>query len=72
MEAILKFNLPEEESEFKTSVNAIKYYTALWDMDQWLRSETKYNDNLTESEYLIYETVRIKLHDIMMDNEVKF
>ena len=41
-EAILKFNLPEEQSEFELVVNAGKYHSVLWDLDQYLRNFVKY------------------------------
>ena len=41
-EAILKFNLPEEQSEFDITSNAGKYYSVLWDLDQYLRNFIKY------------------------------
>jgi hypothetical protein len=72
MEGILKFNLPEEETEFKMAVNSSNFYTSLWDMDQWLRSQIKYNESLTDTEYETYEKVRSKLHEIMTDNNVNF
>lgn len=72
MEGILKFNLPEEEPEFRMAVNAGNYYSSLWEMDQWLRSEIKYNDSLTENEYETYEKVRDKLREIMSENDINF
>ena len=34
MRATLSFNLPEEQEEFNTAVNAGKYKVALWDIGQ--------------------------------------
>jgi hypothetical protein len=42
MEAILKFNLPEEQDDFELAANAGKYYSILWDLDQYLRNFVKY------------------------------
>ena len=42
MEAIIKFNLPEEQDEFDNFNNAGKYYSVLWDLDQYLRNFVKY------------------------------
>lgn len=42
MKAILEFNLPEEQSEFDLANNASKYYSVLWDLDQYLRNFVKY------------------------------
>lgn len=72
MEGILKFNLPEEETEFKMAVNVSNYFTTLWDMDQWLRSEIKYNDKLSEEEYKTFEKVREKLYVLLNENNITF
>jgi hypothetical protein len=40
--AILEYNLPEEQSEFEEANNAGKYYSVLWDLDQYLRNFVKY------------------------------
>jgi hypothetical protein len=72
MEGILKFNLPEEETEFKMAVNVSNYFTTLWDMDQWLRSEIKYNDRLSEEEYKTFEKVREKLYVLLNENNITF
>jgi hypothetical protein len=70
MEGILKFVLPEDEEAFKLAVSAGNLSSAIWEMDQWLRSQLKYNDNLTEQEYEIYEKVREEFHNIMTKNDV--
>ena len=40
--ATLTFDLPEEQDEFDTVNNAGKYYSVLWDLDQYLRNFVKY------------------------------
>jgi hypothetical protein len=40
--ATIQFNLPEEQSEFDLANNASKYYSVLWDLDQYLRNFVKY------------------------------
>ena len=45
MKAILEFNLPEDKEDFDFATNAVNYYSALVEFDQWLRSEYKYNGN---------------------------
>jgi hypothetical protein len=42
MKGTLEFNLPEEQSEFDLANNASKYYSVLWDLDQYLRNFVKY------------------------------
>ena len=71
MEAILKFNLPEERPEFELAVDASKWYSVCWDMDQYLRSQTKYApDDMPEEEYKALVKVREKLHRIINENGV--
>jgi len=65
MKATLEFNLPEDQEEFKHVYNGFNYYMALVEMDQWLRSEYKYNGKED-----MYE-VREKLREIITDNNVK-
>jgi hypothetical protein len=65
MKATLEFNLPEDQEEFKHVYNGFNYYMALMEMDQWLRSEYKYNGKEE-----MYE-VREKLREIILDNNVK-
>ena len=65
MKAILEFNLPEDQDDFNYATNGFNYYMALYEMDQWLRSEYKYNGN--EPMY----KVREKLNQIINDNNVK-
>ena len=68
MEAIIKFNLPEDEEDFQVAVNGKKMYSVLWEMDQWLRSNTKYApDSMSEDTYNAYQKSRNQLHEFMND-----
>ena len=64
MKAILEFNLPEDKENFEFATNGFNYYMALSEMDQWLRSEYKYNDK--EEMY----AVREKLNYFISENNV--
>ena len=65
MKAILEFNLPEDKEDFDFANNAVNYYSALVEFDQWLRSEYKYNGNESMFE------VRQKLNEIINENNIK-
>ena len=65
MKATLEYNLPEDQDDFNYANNGFNYYMALVDMDEWLRSEYKYNDKEE-----MYE-VREKLREIIFENNVK-
>jgi len=72
MKAILEFNLPEDQIEFDLASNAANMHDALWEMDQWLRSQTKYApDDMDRSSHATYEHCRTVLNDIMTERDVK-
>jgi hypothetical protein len=72
MKAILEFNLPDDDSEFNLANKGGKYYCALWEMDQWLRSKIKYDDTLTDEQHSTYQKCRDQLRECMFDNDVSF
>ena len=72
MEAILKFNLPEEQPEFDNAVNGWKWSIVTWELDQHLRSQLKYNDKLTEEQYDALQEVRDKLWEIVNEHSLSF
>lgn len=68
MTATLTF---DEENELLTAINGYKYKLALWDLDQFLRSELKYNDKLTEQQYDYAQMLRDKLHEFINDYQIQ-
>lgn len=42
MKATLEFNLPEDDHEFRVASSAQELASALWDVEQLLRSAVKY------------------------------
>jgi len=65
-EAILKFNLPDEQSEYHMATHGQDAYCCLWDLDQYLRSAIKYED-MNE-----LQVVRDKLHEAMETYGISF
>lgn len=50
-----------------------EFYFTLWDLDQFLRTITKYNpDDLSEDVVEMADKIRDKLYDIMNDNDIDF
>ena len=73
MKAILEFDLPDDEYEYKAASKGKDYLFVLWELDQWLRGEIKYNDaKYTKKEYLLLEKVRQQLRDEMINHNVTF
>jgi hypothetical protein len=64
MNAILEFNLPQENEDFQVALNANNYKSAIWDFDQLLRSEMKYKE-LSDETYQAYKWCRAELRKIL-------
>jgi hypothetical protein len=69
MKSILKFDLPEENSDFQAAVNGHKYKSAIWDFDQLLRSEMKYKE-LSDETYQAYKWCRQELRRILEEDNL--
>jgi hypothetical protein len=73
MKAILEFNLPEDDHEFKMATTGASMHSVLWEMDQWLRSNTKYApDSMPADEYKAYERCRETLRELINDKNISF
>ena len=70
MNAILEFNLPEEEAEFTTALKGADWRNTCWDMDQYLRTKVKYDEGLTEEQREVYEDMRGEFWRMMKENNV--
>ena len=72
MKAILEFNLPEDDHEFKMATQGASMHSVLWEMDQWLRAQYKYmpDTEYSEDKYEAYENARNQLRDIMFENGI--
>jgi hypothetical protein len=71
MKAILKFNLPDDQHEYAMATQGSAMHSVLWDMDQWLRSQTKYApDDMSEDTYKAFELCREQLREFINDNNI--
>jgi hypothetical protein len=67
MKVTLTFELPEEDEAFREHLDGWKAFSALRDMDNWLRAEIKYK----KPERVKLSSVREKLGEIIQDLEIK-
>lgn len=73
MKAILEFDLPDDHDEFLKASHANELSLVLWDLDQWLRSQTKYApDDMSEDSYKAYQDCRDKLCQLRNEYNVNF
>ena len=71
--AIIKFNLNEESNDFKLAVNAKEIMSVLWEVDQELRTRTKYpSDNTSQETIDALISIREFLRESMSDNNINF
>ena len=72
MKAILEFNLPEDNQEFKLATNGVDWWRVCWEMDQWLGVQYKYmaDEEFTQDRYDAYLESREKLFELMQENGV--
>ena len=70
---ILKFDLDEESNDFKLAVNAKEIMSVLWEVDQELRSKTKYASDSTNQETVdALISIRDFLRESMSDKGINF
>jgi len=72
MKAILEYNLPDEQQEYDLANKGSDLSIIIWDLDQWLRNEIKYNNELTDKESDTYNKIRDKLREIMEEHDITF
>ena len=74
MEAILKFDLPDDKTEFEAATKSMDWAIMAWDIDQYIRNRLKYQteklDTSSAKEEL--ELLRNELHELMEDSGLQF
>lgn len=73
--AILEFDLnePDDREEHKRMLKSLDIMLVLWDYDNYLRGQLKYNeDGLTDQQYEVLEKARKEFYDILNKRGVSF
>ena len=71
MKATLEFNLPEDQPEFNNAIKGGDWKHVCWEMDQYLRRNTKYaSDDTNEEALQALKNAREFLNNLMVDNNV--
>ena len=61
------------DDDHKAAINALNadsWINTIWELDQWLRSECKYNDKRDEKEIDALYECRDKIREILTENGV--
>lgn len=66
---ILEYQMPEDKSDYEMALNASKYAGIINEFKNELRQKIKYeSDSLSDAELKVYEDIRTRLHQIIIDN----
>ena len=68
-EIILKFN-DEDFEDARTALDGWKWKNAMWQLDQHLRSELKYNEKISSDTANAYDSIREKIREILQDDHL--
>lgn len=63
----LEFDPCEDREDMESAINGWKWKMLVWDLDQHLRSELKYNDAVVGEAYAALEKLRDHLHALKID-----
>ena len=71
MKAILEFDLSEDTEEYRMHTQTLAMYSALHEMQQFLRQKIKYaDDDVSDDALNAYEECRDFLSQLLVDNQV--
>ena len=62
MEAILKFNLPEDKEQFDVAAKAMDWALLVWDIDQSIRSLMKYHPEEYKTGEQAFEHIKEEMY----------
>ena len=72
MEAILKFNLPEDSEDFTLALDGAKWSLAMWQINEWLRVNIKNPpEDMSDDTFNTLVLVNDKLHEILQEERLK-
>lgn len=65
-----EFDSIEEAEDVRTALDGYKYKLVIWDFDQYLRNQIKYNDKLPSEVAESFDNLREKLREFLNDYRV--
>jgi hypothetical protein len=66
----IEFDANEEATELREALDGYKWKQAVWEIDQKLRNELKYNEKLSGDIQEYLEKFRQEIRDILSDNKI--
>ncbi|MBU3658878.1 MAG: hypothetical protein FGM14_03335 [Flavobacteriales bacterium] len=65
----LEFDSVEEAEDIRNALDGYKWKLTIWDLDQHLRNEMKFN-NLSNEKYKAFEEIRKKIIAVLNDYQL--
>lgn len=59
----IEFDSVEEQDDIRDALDGFKWRMVAWELDEFLRTEMKYNEKLTQSDYEFAEKIREELRE---------
>jgi hypothetical protein len=70
MKVIIEFTDEDAASDAQVALDGWKWKHSMWELDQHLRSEIKYNEKLPSEVDEAYENLRDKIREILSDSNL--
>jgi hypothetical protein len=70
MKVIIEFSDEDAASDAQVALDGWKYRSVIWELDQHLRKELKYNEKLSSEVDKAYEELRDKIHELLSDSNL--
>jgi hypothetical protein len=70
MKATIEFDLPEEIDDYKIYNMAREMHSMIWDFSQHMRSESKWNESLTDDQDKYLDVLREKFYDLVNEYNI--
>jgi len=70
MKAILEYNLPEDENEFRLAMDSSNMLSCLIELELELRNIYKHED-LKENQFELIDKIRTTFYEILESNQIK-
>lgn len=70
MDAMLNFDLPEDNFEFQCAINGIALRRSICDFQEYMRQMYKYNERISDDEKKMIQHLREQFQEMLEDNGV--
>jgi hypothetical protein len=70
MKVTIEFSDEDAAEDARVALDGWKWKHAMWELDQHLRNELKYNEKLPSAVDEAYESLRNKIREILSDNNL--